>query len=138
MDLPTGPHAPSQARAHTADTLSRWTIPGEIIDDLTLITSELATNSVQHTVSSTITVTVALTPAEAVVTVTDQGLHARFEPASSSGPYAERGRGLVIVQALATRWTRTPLADGTEVLAAIALPEHTRGEAETDAARTHR
>jgi anti-sigma regulatory factor (Ser/Thr protein kinase) len=71
-------------------------------DDLILIATELSTNAVQHTASGRggqFTVEIAVHGAVIRVVVTDGG--APTEPRPSDDPLAERGRGLVVVQALA-------------------------------------
>ncbi|MCX4647577.1 ATP-binding protein [Streptomyces sp. NBC_01446] len=112
----------AHARAHAADALRQWQIDDDIVEALRLIVSELVTNAVVHTASRTIEITVSVTATEAVVTVTDQGLFGT-PVAREARPEEEHGRGLALVEALATRWESTPLADGTQVEAAVTLPE---------------
>ncbi|MFF1400446.1 ATP-binding protein [Streptomyces sp. NPDC058287] len=114
----------ARARAHTVDALREWKIDDTIVEALRLIVSELVTNAVVHTASRTIEITVSVTATEASVTVTDQGLFGT-PVAREARPEEEHGRGLALVEALATRWASTPLADGHQVEAAIALPGQT-------------
>lgn len=88
--------------------LRRWlaslTPPGPARDDLTSIATELGTNAIQHTASGHDgTFTVELTRAGVTLrlAVTDQGSATR--PRLINDPAAERGRGLLIVHALAGR-----------------------------------
>ncbi|WP_405634313.1 ATP-binding protein [Streptomyces sp. NBC_00056] len=116
----------AHARAHTVDALREWQIDDDIVEALRLIVSELVTNAVVHTASRTIEITVSVTATEAIVTVTDQGL-CGTPVVRKARPEEEHGRGLALVEALATRWESTPLADGTRVEAAVALPEQMAG-----------
>ncbi|MFE4683956.1 ATP-binding protein [Streptomyces sp. NPDC056721] len=116
----------AHARAHTVDALREWQIDDDIVEALRLIVSELTTNAVVHTASRTIAITVSVTATEAIVTVTDQGL-VGTPVARQARPEEEHGRGLALVEALATRWGSTPLVDGTQVEAAVTLPEQTAG-----------
>ncbi|MFE2737306.1 ATP-binding protein [Streptomyces sp. NPDC059349] len=116
----------AHARAHAVDALREWQIDDDIVEALRLIVSELTTNAVVHTASRTIEITVSVTATEAIVTVTDQGLSGT-PAARKAHPEEEHGRGLALVEALATRWESSPLADGNQVEAAVTLPEQTAG-----------
>ncbi|MFE6804453.1 ATP-binding protein [Streptomyces sp. NPDC057681] len=116
----------AHARAQTVDALREWQIDDDIVEALRLIVSELVTNAMVHTASRNIEATVSVTATEAIVTVTDQGLFGT-PVAREARAEEENGRGLALVDALATRWGSTPLADGTQVEAAVALPEQTAG-----------
>ncbi|WP_440103348.1 ATP-binding protein [Streptosporangium sp. H16] len=91
-----------------------------LCDDAVLLTSELATNAVEHSVQPVDTgttrdgtgpverpgefvVTVAFLPHGVLVTVQDPG-SARIPCVRNSGPDATGGRGLMLVNDLATRW----------------------------------
>jgi anti-sigma regulatory factor (Ser/Thr protein kinase) len=118
------PRTPAEARHRVAEGCRLWRIPMLVADDLTLIVSELATNAVTHTKSSEIEVSLYLTGEQVSVAVTDQSAY-RTLSARQAGADAEGGRGLVLVEALATRWESFPTACGTAVRAHIALPpEH--------------
>ncbi len=74
-----------------------------------LLVSELVTNSVQHSDSGklggTVTITVAVTPAEILIEVIDNG--GAGEPApreTSDAGNAEDGRGLYLVKELSSAW----------------------------------
>ncbi|GGV69901.1 ATPase [Streptomyces longisporoflavus] len=113
---------PGRARAYLGVTLADWGVCETVRADLQLIVSELATNAVTCTRSSEITVEITLTDDEAAVSVADHGPH-RHLRARHVPPDAESGRGLLIVQALASRWGQSrDDAGGTTVHAAITLP----------------
>lgn len=46
--LATTPNAVGLARLHTADVLSSWRVPSDIVKVVQLVVSELTTNAVQH------------------------------------------------------------------------------------------
>lgn len=46
--LAATPNAVGLARLHTADVLSRWGVPSDVVETVQLIVSELTTNAVQH------------------------------------------------------------------------------------------
>ncbi|GGV72146.1 hypothetical protein GCM10010277_84700 [Streptomyces longisporoflavus] len=113
---------PGQARAYLGVTLADWGVCETIRADLQLIVSELATNAVTYTRSCEITLEITLTDDEAAVSVADHGPH-RHLHARHAAPDAESGRGLLIVQSLASRWDQSgDDAGGTTVHAAITLP----------------
>ncbi|MFH8492447.1 ATP-binding protein [Streptomyces longisporoflavus] len=113
---------PGRARAYLGLILADWGVCETVRADLQLIVSELATNAVTCTRSSEITLEITLTDDEAAVSVADHGPH-RHLHAQHAAPDAESGRGLLIVEALASRWDQSgDDAGGTTVRAAITLP----------------
>ncbi|MDA8370392.1 MAG: ATP-binding protein [Nocardiopsaceae bacterium] len=94
-------------------------VPDEVVDRAELITSELCTNAVVHTRSGDPGRTFHLR-----VQVGEQGVRTeiRTRPprvrssvprVAAPRPWAESGRGLLLVDQLATRWgTLAPLEDG--------------------------
>lgn len=119
------PRTPAEARHQVAEGCRLWRVPMVVADDLTLIVSELATNAVMHTASSEIEVSLYLTGEQVSVAVTDQSAY-RTLTARQARADAEGGRGLVLVEALATRWETLPTACGTAVRAHLDLPSEHR------------
>jgi anti-sigma regulatory factor (Ser/Thr protein kinase) len=115
------PATPSAARAFVRQAAAAWRVPRPQSEDLVQIVSELATNAVDHTHSQTITVTAAVVPGAAVVSVTDRGPHRRLA-VPVADDRAEHGRGLHIVDALAQKWGYLHTGTGTRVWARVALP----------------
>ncbi|MGH9227437.1 MAG: ATP-binding protein [Acidimicrobiales bacterium] len=89
------------ARAFVRDTLSRW---GEVaaLDDTLLVASELFTNAVLYG-SGWIDVYVTLDPQSLRIAVVDEGQRAPV-PVPGPDPATGSGRGLRIVDALASDW----------------------------------
>jgi two-component sensor histidine kinase len=101
LSLPPVPTASRVARAAVrdrfADALNRNTVV-----DLELVVSELVTNSVEHG-RGTVQLAVEHSVHEIHGSVTDDGDGFDYTPSAVTSQ-ALRGRGLVIVDALVTRW----------------------------------
>jgi anti-sigma regulatory factor (Ser/Thr protein kinase) len=101
--VPGQPEHVADARAFVAGLLSGRRGCAEVA---ALLTSELVTNAVLHTRSGDggmVTITVIDTPDGVLIKVTDDGSRGRA-PAVSSDPSAVHGRGLLLVQELASQW----------------------------------
>ena len=116
MTIPGQPQHVAAARAFVASTLGDCAHTGTAV----LLTSELVTNSLQHSCSrrhgGTITVTLITTPDGIRTEVADEG--GATAPAlrpSQGGPpeLTEDGRGLQLVDMLADRWGCWHEASGT-------------------------
>ncbi|WP_405145739.1 ATP-binding protein [Sphaerisporangium sp. NBC_01403] len=107
------PNAPSQARRHVRAVLSNWDIH-ELIDTAELIASELVTNAIRavqdigthnepaHGSAEIVWIDLYLQDANVVLEVWDPSVTA---PAlKSPEPDDEGGRGLCLVDTLATTW----------------------------------
>lgn len=100
IDVPADLSTLGAIRAAVSDAASGWGFPA--IADLELVTSELVTNAVLHTGAPSV-LTCHLLGASAVVVAVTDGATA---PAEARAPYAAstRGRGLGIVDTVATSW----------------------------------
>src|SRR3954468_19986395 len=103
------PHAaasvPRTRRTVLADLRSR-AVPGEVIDEVALVVSELLANAVVHAAplpDGTVRVHWQVKGSVVEVDVTDGGARTAPKPAQWS-PLATRGRGLRIVRSLAHEW----------------------------------
>ncbi|MEN8649614.1 ATP-binding protein [Streptomyces sp. 21So2-11] len=67
-------------------------------DDVTLLISELVTNAIQHSHGTHITVELHRDDSDLRIAVTDET--ARFPKIREPTPYAEDGRGLILVQGI--------------------------------------
>ena len=117
--LPGAPSSVREARAYVRTALTSWCVPVAVVDDLLIITSELATNAVEHTTSTRIRIVVVVTVTAAQVAVIDQGPRRPIRPGPT--PADESGRGLSIVEALAERWGHRRAGTGSAVWARAAL-----------------
>ncbi|WP_217143734.1 ATP-binding protein [Streptomyces sp. AC627_RSS907] len=113
------------ARHYVRDTCRSWALPRGTTDDLVAITGELVANALEHTGSSTVTITCALTAGAVTVGVTDDGRSGGTPviSASAGACEAERegGRGLLITDALAARWGTRRTGGGLTVWAEVAV-----------------
>jgi anti-sigma regulatory factor (Ser/Thr protein kinase) len=103
LTVPGGERSVGYARRFVRDLLGAG---HPALDDAELCTSELVTNAVVHTRSGRggrVTVTVAAGAGEVRVGVTDDGAGGRL-PYVRREPFAEDGRGLLIVMSLAAAW----------------------------------
>lgn len=82
-------------------------------EDAVLLTCELATNVIKH-VQSLMTVSVALEDEHVRITVSDDSSH-RPWCRDQSKPWDASGRGLLLVDAMATSWGVSPAARGKAV-----------------------
>jgi len=113
IDVGDDPRSASAARRATAAQLDRWELD-ELRPDAELLVSELVTNAVLHSAGD-VTVTLAVADGLLEVGVTDPGSPLR--PQRRSGPpwNAEGGRGLRLVDRIATEWGVAALARGKQV-----------------------
>lgn len=111
--FPPLPRSPGHARRWTQGHLDAWGVDDAV---LTLLVSEVVTNSVRHA-RSPATLTLALSAGRLEVGVVDDeesvhvfGLGGGTHVADHGEPLAESGRGLRLLDALAHAWgvTRTP------------------------------
>ena len=106
LTLTAAPSAPRAARHFLADTLHRWQVTAAVVDLATLLTSELVTNAVRYG-RGLVRLSIRTEPPAVRVEVHDDN------PALPTlGPEtdaaAEGGRGLRLVDALASRWGAEP------------------------------
>ncbi|WP_280910313.1 ATP-binding protein [Streptomyces sp. SAI-208] len=121
---------PATARRLVTQTCRLWHIPQHVTQDLTLIVSELVTNALLHAPNDRVTVGMILPPDSVWVFCVDQGPRRPI----TTGPAradAEHGRGLLLVDALTSRYTVTPCGPGTAVAACLTLPRSTVPHAHT-------
>jgi anti-sigma regulatory factor (Ser/Thr protein kinase) len=125
--LPSIPESVPIARSHIRAALSFYQL-GEYADHAETITSELITNAIQHACADgteTIGVTLARTrnPEAVTVIVTDSSAQGPVKRDPSD--HSERGRGLLIVDALSVHWG-WHLEDGGKAVYAILAKEAAR------------
>jgi anti-sigma regulatory factor (Ser/Thr protein kinase) len=112
IELPCDPSAPSRARAFVRETLQRLRMPALAMDaELTI--SELVTNAVRHGSCDATAVRVTLSDGRVRIEVTD----GNPAPPQQREPELDdpTGRGIRIINELATRWGHEPAAHGKTV-----------------------
>lgn len=115
--LPGRPDVVAAGRAILTTVLQAWQVPPRHVEDVALLVTELASNAVRNAPGAfTITVDARETALRVAVhdssPVLPQPVHA--------GPEDEAGRGLLLVEALATRWGSEPTRNGKLVWFEIA------------------
>ena len=113
--LPEDLTAPRLARRFLRQTLGDWGVEDEIVEVAELCVSELTTNAVIHTGTST-DLTVELDADTVTVLVRDAGTTGTVKLADQPTDVPDiAGRGLALVDALTTAWAAEHQADGTTV-----------------------
>jgi len=122
LELGAVPGAVPQARRFTRRTLAAWRLD-RIADDTALVVSELVTNAVAASgmaPAAQVALYLALDLDRLFILVWD-GSPRQPEYRGPAGEYAETGRGLGIVSAIADRWGTVTLGAGKIVWAQLAL-----------------
>jgi anti-sigma regulatory factor (Ser/Thr protein kinase) len=104
-ELPGGPQAPAAARTLITDWCGAQ-LARQVVEDIKLLVSEVVTNAVRHPgASGPIELTLTLTRVRVRIEVSDPGGAGFAKPSvSPPPPDALGGRGLLIVDRVATRW----------------------------------
>jgi serine/threonine-protein kinase RsbW len=119
--------AVSGARRQVRGELSGEHLPELLLDDVEVVLSELMGNAVRHArpiAGGVLLVGWRISDDELTIRVTDGGSIRRIEPRESS-PMADSGRGLHIVERLASAWGVTDHAGSLRTVWAV-LPIHER------------
>jgi anti-sigma regulatory factor (Ser/Thr protein kinase) len=107
--LAVTPRSAREARRLVALALSRRQLPAEMTDVAELLTSELVTNAMQHATTAAVSLAVDVEGGSVRVEVGDD------DPTplkrSAGGAEAASGRGLGMVEVLATAWGVTAPVD---------------------------
>ncbi|HEY5014919.1 MAG TPA: GAF domain-containing protein [Acidimicrobiia bacterium] len=112
IDLPALVASPRRARRFVRDTLESLAVPERTIDQAELVATELVTNSVMHA-RSEVKLSVELVNRRVRLRVHD---HSPVRPmVRNATPDAATGRGLFIVEQLASRWGVDLNRDGKTV-----------------------
>ncbi len=108
LDLRSDDAAAEAARAAVAQVLAGSGMPSDRLHDAMLVTSELVTNAVRHG-GAPVRLEVTTTPGRVLLRVYDT---AATSPAPRpAGPDDEGGRGLLLVETLASAWGCAPHRD---------------------------
>ena len=115
--------AVSSARRQVRDELSAYELPESVLDDAEVVISELLGNSVRHArpiAGGVLLLAWRVDQHEVMIRVTDGGGGRGVEP-KETGPMADSGRGLHIIERLTRAWGVTEHAGGLRTVWA-ALP----------------
>ena len=114
VSLPDPARAVRQARRACADILTRWKCDAESVEDAVLIVSEIVTNAIRYCAGP---VQLRLSRAADYIRVEVTDSSADEPRLLDARPDDESGRGLRIVNQLATRWGHRPVGNGKQVWA---------------------
>lgn len=114
LRLPGEATAPREARRFLRSTLTQWAVEEDTVDSAELCVSELVTNAVIHT-GSAAELSVLLDEDYLTVLVRDGGAVGSVHLSEPEDPMSVSGRGLGLVDAIATAWAAEHGADGTTV-----------------------
>ena len=114
QELPPDATAARQARQFVSAKLREWGIDDEVIGTAELCTSELVTNAVIHSGTSS-SVTVQADREYVLVLVQDRGGRGAVRRPEELDPESVSGRGLSLVDALSSAWAAEHSTDGTTV-----------------------
>ena len=125
VEFPSAPSSVSAARHLVRDDLIARKLPSRVVDDSTLVVSELMTNAVSHARplpvagdAGSVRLRWTAEPSQVWIGVTDGG--GRDRPHVESADIADvSGRGLAIVQALAIDWGVTRAGPEVTVYAVV-------------------
>ena len=116
--LAADPTSAGAARRFVDETLERWDC-GDLLDTVTLLVSELVTNAVVHA-RSEVDVTVQLKHGSVRVEVLDQG--ETVPRRRAAGDEATSGRGVEMIELLATAWGVDVLEQGKRIWFEVPSP----------------
>lgn len=113
-EVPADPEGVGEARRFLRRTLQEWGVDADTIDTAELCLSELVTNAVMHTQAGC-GVRVLLDQGTLTTTVRDFGAQDATPVKEGDDPLQTHGRGLLLVDALASRWGSELDSVGTTV-----------------------
>lgn len=119
VELPQEVLAVREARAVVRELLERWSLD-DLVDDATLVVTELVGNAVTHA-RSECRLAVVRSTTGVRIEVQDHG-EGTPEPQPPSSE-SEHGRGLLIIAALSTAWGIDEAPGGKTVWVELSLPE---------------
>ena len=123
--MPNRPDSTPAGRAFLARLLDGWGVPDEVIDDASLLATELLSNAVRH---GTGLVTLRVEVEDGVVHVGVHDDSAGVPVVESSDPTSLGGRGMFIVECVADDWGSDPDDLGKTVWFRLKTPQGTNDD----------
>ncbi|MFF8431145.1 ATP-binding protein [Streptomyces sp. NPDC016566] len=111
FELPALPSAVGTARRVLRDLLTAWGVAGPGREDVVLVASELVTNALVHAAGERIVCRVRSTADRVRLEIEDQNRGPARPVQRRSGPDEQKGRGLLLVDALSADWGVTLAPD---------------------------
>ncbi|MFD7227874.1 ATP-binding protein [Streptomyces sp. NPDC059881] len=103
FELPGRTDSVARARRLIRERMQRWGLGEDLFDTMALVASELFTNAVVHTASERVLCELHDVPGQLRIAVQDQGCPPG-EPRLRQVSAEERGRGLLLVDAVSSAW----------------------------------
>ena len=123
VELPTSAQTPARARSRVHAWLSGFRQCAEdVVDTAELLVSELVSNAIRHTRARSVRIALARYGPRVRVGVEDPDGHLVGPPPPAPSQNLH-GRGLWLVDQLASRWGSHPRADGKVVWFELECPE---------------
>ncbi|WTG54450.1 ATP-binding protein [Actinacidiphila glaucinigra] len=119
MEVTAVPSAVADGRGFVRETLAQWGC-ADVSDAACLLASEVLTNAVRHA-QGPLRLRLHRTDREITVEVTDHSTHIPQRRPAELGD--ESGRGLLLVEALATGWGTRPSSEGKTVWFTLRLAQ---------------
>ena len=119
FELPARGESVSEARRRLRAYLRAHGCDDDSCETAALLVSELATNAVRHTSSSTFICRISLHDGRISLEVEDHGGTPAQPSRREPGPCDVDGRGLLLVDALSEEWDVTPGRHGGRVVRAV-------------------
>ena len=110
--MPNRPDSTPAARAFLSRLLDGWGIPDEVIDDASLLATELLSNAVRH---GTGLVTLRVEVEDGVIQVRVHDDAGGQPVVKEADPTSTGGRGLFLVECVADQWGSDPDEAGKTV-----------------------
>ncbi|MGN9790086.1 ATP-binding protein [Streptomyces sp. OZ13] len=121
FELPARAEQVSRARKLVSARLGSWGVEGDAHDTALLVLSELFTNAIVHTGGHLVGCELLVGAGRLRVTVQDQGA-TTTGPRVCHGAQGERGRGLLLVEAVSRAWGTYDAAPGVGRVVWAELP----------------
>jgi DNA-binding NarL/FixJ family response regulator len=118
-DLSASPATPATARRLVAQAASEWDCAG-LLDTVTLLTSEVVTNAVEHA-GTDLRIDVELLPEMLRISVSDS--NPAVPEVRNAADHETSGRGMAMVDALSQRWGVDRRSTGKTVWFELARPD---------------
>lgn len=117
--FPPVPEAAGQARAFLRSAAASWDLPEPVLADCLAIVSEIVGNVVRHA-QTPLALRISYDGVAVLVAATDGAVSVPQQ--HSAGDASEDGRGLLIIDSLATEWGWHATVVGKTLWARVAVP----------------
>jgi len=120
LPLPPDPASAGAARRFVRELLARTgPYPDGLLESALVVSSELVTNAVRHAAGAPLTIVVRTSPSQLSIGVEDTST----DQPSVVEAYEGGGRGMVVVEAMSSRWSVQQRPDGKVVWAVFDLTD---------------